>query len=119
MKPLRQVLSELVVEQVGFGIFVLDRDLNVLMWNRFMADHSGKPAEQVIGKSIFVSFPELPRVWFTRKVESVFQLGSFSRSVRGSSGCICSSSTMTGRSLAASITCSRTAPSCRSRTSAR
>jgi diguanylate cyclase (GGDEF)-like protein len=77
MEQLRQVLSELVIERVGFGIFVLDRSLNVLMWNRFMADHSGKTAEQVVGKSIFVSFPELPRVWFTRKVESVFQLGSF------------------------------------------
>ncbi len=77
MNAMLQVLSELVVERVGFGIFVLDRDLNVVMWNRFMQDHSGKPAEQVIGKSIFSSFPELPRVWLTRKVESVFQLGSF------------------------------------------
>ncbi|SAK68909.1 GGDEF domain-containing protein [Caballeronia fortuita] len=77
MEDLRHLLSELVIERVGFGIFVLDRDLNVLMWNRFMQDHSGKTAETVIGKSIFSSFPELPRVWFTRKVESVFQLGSF------------------------------------------
>ncbi|SPB18432.1 GGDEF domain-containing protein [Caballeronia novacaledonica] len=77
MDELRHALSELVIERVGFGIFVLDRDLNVLMWNRFMQDHSGRTAEQVIGKSIFASFPELPRVWFTRKVESVFQLGSF------------------------------------------
>ncbi|AET91976.1 GGDEF domain-containing protein [Caballeronia cordobensis] len=77
MDELRHALSELVIERVGFGIFVLDRDLNVLMWNRFMQDHSGKTADQVIGKSIFASFPELPRVWFTRKVESVFQLGSF------------------------------------------
>jgi diguanylate cyclase (GGDEF)-like protein len=77
MEELRHVLSELVIERVGFGIFVLDRDLNVLMWNRFMADHSGKTAEQVTGKSIFASFPELPRVWLTRKIESVFQLGSF------------------------------------------
>ncbi|MDR5738939.1 MULTISPECIES: diguanylate cyclase [unclassified Caballeronia] len=77
MEELRHVLSELVIERVGFGIFVLDRDLNVLMWNRFMADHSGKTAEQVTGESIFASFPELPRVWLTRKVESVFQLGSF------------------------------------------
>jgi len=70
-------LSDLVVERVGFGIFVLDRQMNVLMWNRFMHDHSGLSAEQVVGKSIFASFPELPRVWFTRKLESVFQLGSF------------------------------------------
>jgi diguanylate cyclase (GGDEF)-like protein len=70
-------LSDLVVERVGFGIFVLDRQMNVLMWNRFMHDHSGLSAEQVVGKSIFASFPELPRVWLTRKLESVFQLGSF------------------------------------------
>jgi diguanylate cyclase (GGDEF)-like protein len=70
-------LSDLVVERVGFGIFVLDREMNVLMWNRFMQDHSGLSAEMVVGKSIFVSFPELPRVWLTRKLESVFQLGSF------------------------------------------
>jgi diguanylate cyclase (GGDEF)-like protein len=70
-------LSDLVVERVGFGIFVLDREMNVLMWNRFMQDHSGLSAEMVVGKSIFASFPELPRVWLTRKLESVFQLGSF------------------------------------------
>ncbi|ALE57985.1 diguanylate cyclase [Paraburkholderia sp. SIMBA_055] len=72
-----QSLSDLVVERVGFGIFVLDRDMNVLMWNRFMQDHSGLSAEQVVGKSLFVHFPELPRVWLSRKIESVFQLGSF------------------------------------------
>lgn len=70
-------LSDLVVERVGFGIFVLDRDMNVLMWNRFMQDHSGRAADEVIGRSLFDSFPDLPRAWLTRKVESVFQLGSF------------------------------------------
>ncbi|RKP48377.1 sensor domain-containing diguanylate cyclase [Trinickia fusca] len=76
-ESMEQSLSDLVLERVGFGIFVLDRSMNVLMWNRFMQDHSGLPAEQVVGKSIFDSFPELPRVWLARKVESVFQLGSF------------------------------------------
>ncbi|MFT0168008.1 sensor domain-containing diguanylate cyclase [Paraburkholderia mimosarum] len=70
-------LSDLVVERVGFGIFVVDRDMNVLMWNRFMQDHSGVPADEVIGRPIFERFPDLPRAWLTRKVESVFQLGSF------------------------------------------
>ncbi|MCP3706142.1 GGDEF domain-containing protein [Paraburkholderia sp. CNPSo 3274] len=70
-------LSDLVVERVGFGIFVVDRDMNVLSWNRFMQDHSGVTAEDVTGRSIFERFPDLPRTWLTRKVESVFQLGSF------------------------------------------
>ncbi|MEA3117802.1 MAG: hypothetical protein QOI13_1072 [Paraburkholderia sp.] len=77
IEPMGQSLSDLVIERVGFGIFVLDRSMNVLMWNRFMRDHSGLAAEQVVGKSIFDSFPELPRVWLDRKVESVFHLGSF------------------------------------------
>ncbi|MGN6579657.1 MAG: sensor domain-containing diguanylate cyclase [Bordetella sp.] len=70
-------LSELVVERVGLGIFVVDRDLNVQMWNRFMHEHSGLSAQQVIGRSLFDSFPDLPREWLTRKVKSVFVLGSF------------------------------------------
>jgi diguanylate cyclase (GGDEF)-like protein len=70
-------LSDLVVERVGFGIFVIDRDMTVLMWNRFMQDHSGLSPEQVVGKSLYTHFPELPRVWLSRKIESVFQLGSF------------------------------------------
>ncbi|HWT45121.1 MAG TPA: diguanylate cyclase [Vicinamibacterales bacterium] len=70
-------LSELVVERVGLGIFVVDRDMNVQMWNRFMHEHSGLPAQQVIGRSLFDSFPDLPREWLTRKVKSVFLLGSF------------------------------------------
>jgi diguanylate cyclase (GGDEF)-like protein len=70
-------LSDLVVERVGFGIFVIDRDMNVLMWNRFMQDHSGLSADQVVGKSLYTHFPELPRVWLSRKIESVFQLGTF------------------------------------------
>ncbi|TGQ26488.1 PAS domain-containing protein, partial [Mesorhizobium sp. M00.F.Ca.ET.216.01.1.1] len=77
MNSPEQSLSDMVVERVGFGIFVLDRDMNVLMWNRFMQDHSGLSAEQVVGKSLFAHFPELPRVWLSRKIESVFQLGSF------------------------------------------
>lgn len=70
-------LSELVVERVGLGIFVVDRDMNVRMWNRFMHEHSGLSAQQVIGRSLFDSFPDLPRDWLTRKVKSVFLLGNF------------------------------------------
>jgi hypothetical protein len=37
---MRQSLCDLVIERVGFGIFVLDREMNVLMWNRFMQRRS-------------------------------------------------------------------------------
>ncbi|KVG62220.1 GGDEF domain-containing protein [Burkholderia pseudomultivorans] len=70
-------LSDLVIERVGFGLFVLDRAMTVLMWNRFMQDHSGVPAADVIGRNLFDCFPDLPRAWLARKLDSVFQLGSF------------------------------------------
>ncbi|WP_321792997.1 diguanylate cyclase [Burkholderia pyrrocinia] len=70
-------LSDLVIERVGFGLFVIDRSMTVLMWNRFMQDHSGIPAADVIGRNLFDCFPDLPHAWLSRKVESVFQLGSF------------------------------------------
>lgn len=73
-------MSDLVLERVGFGIFVLDREMNVLMWNRFMQDHSGVAADDVIGRNLFDCFPDLPRAWLTRKLDSVFQLGSFALS---------------------------------------
>lgn len=73
----RASLSDLVIERVGFGLFVLDRRMTVLMWNRFMQDHSGVPAADVIGRNLFDCFPDLPRAWLTRKLDSVFQLGSF------------------------------------------
>ncbi|EIP86335.1 hypothetical protein A33K_17425 [Burkholderia humptydooensis MSMB43] len=47
------------------------------MWNRFMQDHSGVAAADVIGRNLFDSFPDLPRAWLSRKIESVFQLGGF------------------------------------------
>ena len=44
------------------------------MWNRFLEVHANKSDKQVIGKSIFTIFPELPRKWFERKLSSVIQL---------------------------------------------
>ncbi|WP_084162710.1 sensor domain-containing diguanylate cyclase [Paraburkholderia bannensis] len=71
------LLTQLVVERLNLGIFVLDHKLNVLLWNRFMQDHSGVGAEDVIGRPVLECFPELPRAWLERKVESVFKLGGF------------------------------------------
>ena len=77
MKDLSRALSELVVERVGFGIFAVDRDCNVLMWNRFMQDYSGQSLEEVAGRNLWECFPELPRGWLKRKFDSVFVLGNY------------------------------------------
>ncbi|MES2352869.1 MAG: diguanylate cyclase [Pseudomonadota bacterium] len=70
--------SEFIVDRVGFGIFAVTRDMQLVLWNRFMQQHSGKKAEEIIGKNLFDCFPELPRKWLQKKFEGVFLLKNFS-----------------------------------------
>lgn len=69
--------NEFIVDHVSAGIFSVDRDMNIRLWNRFMEINSGKKSDEVIGKNLFACFPELPKKWLTRKIESVFILGGF------------------------------------------
>jgi diguanylate cyclase (GGDEF)-like protein len=70
-------LLALIVDRVNVGLFILDAEYRVLLWNSFMAANSGKSASEIIGKNLFDVFPELPERWFSRKVSSVFMLKNF------------------------------------------
>lgn|SRR5690606_580429 len=63
-----------ILQNIDAGLVVLDRHYTIELWNSFMQNHSGKPPEDVLGRSIFSIFPELPRNWFEHKAESVFVL---------------------------------------------
>src|SRR6185369_9215211 len=41
------------------GIVTTDSELNVVEWNHWMAEHTGKRAHDVIGKNLLELFPEL------------------------------------------------------------
>lgn len=66
-----------IVERIEVGIFAVDRDYRVVLWNRFMATRSQRGAAEVIGRSLFESFPELPQKWLERKIDSVFVLKNY------------------------------------------
>lgn len=70
-------LADFIVKYVHVGIFVLNKDMEILLWNNFMAAHSGISSEEVLGKSIFESFPELPKPWLTKKILGVFLLKNY------------------------------------------
>ncbi|MCP5013983.1 MAG: diguanylate cyclase [Ketobacter sp.] len=70
-------LLEFIVDRVNIGVFILNKDHEVQLWNSFMASNSGVSAESVIGQNIFKTFPSLPERWFARKVNSVFMLKNF------------------------------------------
>lgn len=70
-------LLEFIVDRVNIGVFILNENHEVLLWNSFMASNSGRSAEQVVGQNLFQCFPDLPERWFARKVNSVFMLKNF------------------------------------------
>ncbi|MFE8069552.1 diguanylate cyclase [Marinobacteraceae bacterium S3BR75-40.1] len=65
-----------MLETIEVGLVVLDRDYRVHVWNGFMENHSGVTASRVREKVIFDQFPDLPRDWLQRKVESVLLLNT-------------------------------------------
>ena len=48
-----------IIDNAGEGIVVYDRALRYLLWNRFMEDLTGLPADQVVGKVATDIFPHV------------------------------------------------------------
>lgn len=71
-------LSEFIVDRLEVGLLAVDTDMRVVLWNRFMALHSGKNADAVIGNNLFDCFPDLPRKWLEKKIRNVFILKNYS-----------------------------------------
>jgi signal transduction histidine kinase len=59
------------------GAFAVDAEMRIVLWNRFMAIHSGKHSEDLIGNNLFESFPELPQKWLEKKIKNVFLLKNY------------------------------------------
>lgn len=62
---------------VDVGIFVVNRHMEITLWNHFMARHSEISEDEVIGKNMFACFPDLPENWLQKKIQSVFLLKNF------------------------------------------
>lgn len=76
MQEPKTSLEGIITDTIDLGIFLVDRDVRVTLWNRFMERHSGVSREQALGRSLFELFPELSEKWLTKKLEGVFLLGS-------------------------------------------
>lgn len=65
-----------VFQSIDVGVVVLDRNYCIQVWNRFMENHSGVRATNILGRNLFEKFPHIPVDWFKRKAETVFALKS-------------------------------------------
>ena len=52
------------------GILMVDRRFTVVLWNRFMELNSNISADEVLGKNLFDTFPEINRNWLEKKIKS-------------------------------------------------
>tara|TARA_B100000745_G_scaffold85262_1_gene53472 strand:- start:107 stop:1069 length:963 start_codon:yes stop_codon:yes gene_type:complete len=66
-----------IIDRVNIGIIIIDKEMKIHLWNQFMVSHTNVPQEELINKDLFEAFPELPRRWFRKKINSVFMLKNF------------------------------------------
>lgn len=62
---------------VDIGLVILDKDLKVYKWNKWMEQHGKVPADVIIGRPIFDFFPSLNNPGFLRSVKYVTNFGNF------------------------------------------
>ncbi|HFE37972.1 MAG TPA: diguanylate cyclase, partial [Gammaproteobacteria bacterium] len=78
-KPANQLpLLEDIVDRISVGIFVVNIQNELVLWNSYMENYSQAKASDVLGKNLFEAFPELPRNWLEQKIHNVFVIKNFS-----------------------------------------
>jgi|GEM_PF-310449 len=72
-------MSELqqIFDTVNIGLVVLDRDLTVTQWNRWMVQHSGIVPESIVGTPLFEHYPTLDNQKFVKNCKAVLAFGNF------------------------------------------
>lgn len=72
MNELHSIMD--ILESIDVGLFVLDRDNKISLWNTFMANHSNKSPDAVRDKNLFSVFPETDQPWFRQKLDTAILL---------------------------------------------
>ena len=66
-----------LIEQLNVGVILVDANLKVLRWNRYLEVHSGIASQDVVDTRLPDRFPEIDEVWLAQKVRCVFLLKSY------------------------------------------
>ncbi len=66
-----------IFDMVNIGIVILDKDLHICNWNRWMEIHSRIRRNEIIGALLFDFFPHLDTPRFMKNFKSVATFGNF------------------------------------------
>jgi len=75
-QPSSGVLSQLSLRVLGLanvGLMVIDSDQCLVLWNQWLASHSGQSANRVLGSDLFDLFPELRGQRLEQAVQTALQ----------------------------------------------
>ncbi len=64
-----------LLDHLSIGAAVIDPDMRIIYWNRWMAEHSLRGRDEVIGRPIHEVMPSLERKGFVKKAREVFRQG--------------------------------------------
>ncbi|MCU7850172.1 MAG: diguanylate cyclase [Candidatus Thiodiazotropha sp. (ex Lucinoma kastoroae)] len=67
-------LPRFIRDMPAIGLVAVDRRMNIIMWNKFMEIHSQLHQDEVLGRNLFDSFPELPIKWLEKKLKTIMVL---------------------------------------------
>ena len=67
-----------IFDTVDTGLIVLDEQTHVVGWNSWMARASGRPAADVVGKTLYEVFPDLNSPRLSTAIDDAFAVGSSS-----------------------------------------
>lgn len=56
---MHETICRCLGEQSNQGIFTTDTDLTITNWNRWMEEHSGRPASEMVGQHLMAAYPDL------------------------------------------------------------
>lgn len=72
VKELHWVMES--IQSIDIGLFAVDWDYNIKLWNRFMENHTGVQSHEVVGQNLFKLFDEIEESWVKRKIKAAFLL---------------------------------------------
>lgn len=69
--------STQIFETINTGLVVLDQDLSVIAWNRWMQQHSGITEKEIVGRQLLEFYPNISEPKYKRFIKSVFTFGTY------------------------------------------
>lgn len=65
-----------ILDNIDWGLVIIDREFKVRYWNRWMALHSGIPSQEIRGSSILDFYPHFQNKKFIRNFKAVVTFGN-------------------------------------------